>query len=188
MEVILFILWLGKQQRGNLQQIFWKSVFPRIVHELGLDRRLDIAWDRYNPISIKESTRDKRRHSCRQRVTGFAKVLRDWQTSFNNAENKKRAFYISVLYAIDRTITGPIRAVHHRWWLCEAYGWRKSNGAMQPWRGRYPHISPSLPCPLNKVDRTNSHWRYLYTSKSPTNHLGKPSSWHLDLLLCRQIQ
>ena len=63
---------------------------------------------------------------------------------------------------------------------------------MQPWRGRYRHISPSLTCPPNKVNRTNSHWRYWHcrhlTSKSPTNHIGKPSSWHLDLLPCRQIQ
>ena len=51
---------------------------------------------------------------------------------------------------------------------------------MQTWRGRYPHISPSFTCPPNKVNRTNSHcqWhcRHL-TSKSPTNPIGKPSSW-----------
>ena len=66
--------------------------FPRTVNELGLARRLDIVCDSYNPISIKESTRDKRGHSCRQRVTGSAKVLRDWQTFLKNADNKKELF------------------------------------------------------------------------------------------------
>ena len=33
--------------------------FPRIVHEIGLARRLNIAWDRYNPMSVKENPRDK---------------------------------------------------------------------------------------------------------------------------------
>ena len=48
--------------------------------------------------------------------------------------------------------------------MCEACGWGNSNGTMQPWRGRYLHISPSFTCPLNKVNRTNSHWRYWYTA------------------------
>ena len=70
--------------------------FSKIVHELSLARRLDIIWDRYNPMSIKESTKDKRGHSCRQRVTGSVKVLRDWQTFLNNADNKKELFtYLS---------------------------------------------------------------------------------------------
>ena len=184
MEVILFILWLGKQQRGNPQQIFWKSVF---FEELGLARRLGIVWDRYNPVSIRESTRDKRGHSCRQRVTGSAKVPRDRQTFLKNVDNKNSFLHIyPVCYRQDNCRTK--RAVHHRRWLCEACGWRNYNRAMQPWRGRYLHINPSFTCPLNKVNRTYSHWRYWYTSKSLTNHLDKPSSWHLDLLPCRQIQ
>ena len=170
-EVILFILWFGKQHRGNLQQIFWKSVFPRTVHEIGLTRRLDIVWDRYNPISIGESTRDKRGHSCRQRVTGFAKVLRDWQTFLKNADNKKKSFLhiCPACYRQDNCLT------------------EKSCTSQKK-----IHISPSFTCPPNKVNRTSSHWRYWHcrrlTSKSPTNHIGKPSSWHLDLLQCRQIQ
>ena len=113
MEVILFILWFGKQHKGNLQQIFWKSVSSKnnTSHELGLARRLDIVWDCNNPVSIKESSKDKRGHSCRQRVTGSANVLRDWQTFLKNADNKKRAFYISVQYAADRTTAGPKRAL-----------------------------------------------------------------------------
>ena len=98
-----------------------KSVFyPRIVHELGLARRLDIVWDRYNPMSIEKSTRDKRGHSCRQRVTGSADVPRDWEMFLINAD-KKRAFYISVQYAFDMTIAGSKKAVHYRRLLYEAY-------------------------------------------------------------------
>ena len=40
--------------------ILKKCFFPRIVHGIGLARRLDIAWDRYNPMSVKENTRDNR--------------------------------------------------------------------------------------------------------------------------------
>ena len=139
-------------------------------------------------MSVKENTRNNR-DTAVDTCDGFCKSSERLANFFlKNANNKKRAFYISFQYVINRTIAGPKRAVHHRRWLCEAYGWRNSNGAMQPWRGRYVHISPSFTCPLNKVNRTNSHWRYWYTSKSPTNHLGKPSSWHLDLLRCRQIQ
>ena len=70
--------------------------FPRIVHGLGLARRLNIVWDRYNPMSIKENTRDKRGHSLWQLVTGSAKVPRDWQMSLKNADNKKEFFtYLS---------------------------------------------------------------------------------------------
>ena len=39
-------------------KILKKSFFPRMVHEIGLARRLDIDWDRYNPMSVKENTRD----------------------------------------------------------------------------------------------------------------------------------
>ena len=90
--------------------------FQRIVHEIGLARRLYIVWGRYNPISVKENTRDNRDTAVgNERVTGSAKVPRDWQTFLKNANNKKRAFfYISVQYAIDRTIAGPKRAVLHR--------------------------------------------------------------------------
>ena len=65
-------------------------------------------------MSIKESTRDKRGHSCRQRVAGSAKVPRDWQTFLKNADNKKELFTHLASYAIDRTIAGPKRAVHHK--------------------------------------------------------------------------
>ena len=158
-----------------------------MVHELGLARSLDIVWDRYNAMFIKESTRDKRGHSCRQRVTGSAKVPRDRQTFLKNVDNKNSFLHICpVCYRQDNCRTK--RAVHHRRWLCEAYPWRNSKGAMQPWEGRYPHINPSFTRRLNKVNRPNSHWRYWYTSKSPTNHFDKSSSWHLALLPCRQIQ
>ena len=82
-----------------------------MVHELRLARRLDIVWDLYNPMSIKENTRDKRGHSCRQRVTDSVKVPRDWQIFLMNADIKKVNFYIlvSVQCAIDRTIAGPKR-------------------------------------------------------------------------------
>ena len=144
----LFILWLGKQQRGNLQQMFWKSVFPRIVHEIGLARRLHMVWDRYNPMSVKENPRDKQLSATCDRLCKSSWGLANF---FEECLQQIRDFYISIQYAIDRTIAGPKRAVHHKRWLCEAYGWGNSNGAMQPWRGSYLHINPSFTCPLNKV-------------------------------------
>ena len=97
MEVILFILLIRKVTQGKPSANLLKKVFfPRTVHKLGFARRLDIVWDRYNPISIKESTRDKRGHICWQHVTGSAKVLREWQTFLKNADNKKELFtYLS---------------------------------------------------------------------------------------------
>ena len=76
MEVILFLLLIRKVTQGKSSANILKNCFfPRTVHKLGFARRLDIVWDRCNPISIKESTRDKRGHICWQHVTGSAKVL-----------------------------------------------------------------------------------------------------------------
>ena len=46
-------------------------------------------------MSIKVSTRDKRGHSCRQRVAGSANVLRDWPTFLMNADKKELFAYLS---------------------------------------------------------------------------------------------
>ena len=42
----------------------------------------------------KESTTDKRGHSCGQRVKGSAKVPMDWQTFLKNADKKKIVLHI----------------------------------------------------------------------------------------------
>ena len=61
-----------KATKGKLSANILRKVlfFSQNSRESGLARRLDIVWDRYNSMSIEESTRDKRGHSCRQRVTG----------------------------------------------------------------------------------------------------------------------
>ena len=38
----------------TFSKYFEKVFFPRIVHGIGLARRLDIVWDRYNPMSVKD--------------------------------------------------------------------------------------------------------------------------------------
>ena len=43
----------------TFSKCFEKVFFPRIVHEIGLARRLHIVWDRYNSMSVKENPRDK---------------------------------------------------------------------------------------------------------------------------------
>ena len=44
----------------TFSKYFEKVFFPRIVHEIVLSRRSDIVWDRYNPMSVKENTRENR--------------------------------------------------------------------------------------------------------------------------------
>ena len=80
----LSILYLEKQQKEKLLTYILRRYFlPRILHELDLSSRVDVVWDRYLPMSIKGSTREKRGHSSRQRVTGLSKVPFDWQGFFD---------------------------------------------------------------------------------------------------------
>ena len=54
-------------------------------------------------MSIKGSTREKRGHSSRQRVTGSSKVPFDWQGFLMNADNKKELFtYLSSKLVADK--------------------------------------------------------------------------------------
>ena len=51
----------GKAIRGETFEKYCEKVFlPKILHELDFTSRADIVWDRYLPMSIKGSTREKR--------------------------------------------------------------------------------------------------------------------------------
>ena len=102
MEVILFILWLGKGK--PLANILQKCFFPRIVHEIGLARRLDIVWDRYNPISAKENTRDNRDTAVGNVWRVLQKFLgQTFLKNANNNNNKKELFtYLSSMLSTEQ--------------------------------------------------------------------------------------
>ena len=72
---------------------------PRIRYEFLSCHRLDIIWDRYFPMSIKETTRDKRSADkdggTRQRVVGSAKVPHGpnkWSSFLTDSKNKEELF------------------------------------------------------------------------------------------------
>ena len=66
----------GKATKGETFDTYFEKIFlPRILYELDLSSRVGVGWNRYLPMSIKGSTREKRGHSSRQRVTGSAKYL-----------------------------------------------------------------------------------------------------------------
>ena len=95
----------------TFSKCFEKLFFQRIVHEIGLARRLDIVWDRYNPMYVKENPRDKQLSATCDR---FCKSSWGLANFFEECLQQIRDFYISIQYAIDRTIAGPKRAVHHK--------------------------------------------------------------------------
>ena len=70
----------GKQIQGNSVDDYFAKIFlSRIKHELVRSTRVDVVWDDHRDMSIKGGTREKRGSGTRQRVTGSAKVPRDWQ-------------------------------------------------------------------------------------------------------------
>ena len=72
--------------------IFFKVFLPRIIHECEPASRVDVVFDRYLPMSIKQCTRERRGESARQRVTGTAKAPGDWQKFLLNSDNKSELF------------------------------------------------------------------------------------------------
>jgi len=51
-----------------------------------------MVWDQYGSMSIKATTREKRREGTRQRVSSSAKVPGNWHNFLSNDENKKELF------------------------------------------------------------------------------------------------
>ena len=69
-----------------------KVFYPRVRHDLQRSARVDIVWDQYRALTIKGGTREKRGTGTRQRVSGSAKVPRNWQEFLTNIDNKKELF------------------------------------------------------------------------------------------------
>ena len=131
-------------------------------------------------MSIKGSTREKRGHSSRQRVTGSAKVPLDWQGFLMNADNKKELFtYLSSKLVAEKNQRKK-RIVYHRRWLCEAYWWWIFHESMQPWRSGHPDISSYFACSSNKIFGTYTNWWYWCRchpfSKLSSHHVINPAA------------
>ena len=83
----------GTSVHGKSFDDYFSNVFcPRIHHELKRSTRVDIVWDQYRETSIKGSTREKRGTGTRQRVSGSAKVPKNWPDFLASAANKTELF------------------------------------------------------------------------------------------------
>ena len=65
---------------------------PYLEKQLQDATRLDIVWDTYLPDSLKESTREKRGKGMRRKVSGDAKMPRNWIDFLRDSINKKELF------------------------------------------------------------------------------------------------
>ena len=83
----------GTSVHGKSFDDYFSNVFcPRIHQELKRSTRVDIVWDQYRETSIRQSTREKRGTGTRQRVSGSAKVPKNWPDFLASAANKTGLF------------------------------------------------------------------------------------------------
>ncbi|KAE8742548.1 hypothetical protein FOCC_FOCC011900 [Frankliniella occidentalis] len=85
---------LGSQGSKTFTE-YLDSVITRFVHkELESVTRVDFVWDRYEPKSLKNFTRQKRGDGVRTRVTLTTKVPKNWAQFLREASNKQELFNI----------------------------------------------------------------------------------------------
>jgi hypothetical protein len=65
---------------------------PHIMKQLENCKRVDVVWDAYVPISIKESTREKRGKGIRRKVAGKNKLPGNWADFLRDSKNKQELF------------------------------------------------------------------------------------------------
>ena len=65
---------------------------PYLQKQLQDTTRLDIVWDTYIPDSLKESTREKRGHGVRRKVSGPTKLPGNLMDFLRDPVNKKEPF------------------------------------------------------------------------------------------------
>lgn len=83
----------GTTVQGKTFESYFDKVFcPRVQRDLKRSTRVDIVWDQYRALTIKGGTREKRGSGTRQRISGTAKVPRDWQAFLANEDNKTELF------------------------------------------------------------------------------------------------
>ncbi|KAE8745985.1 hypothetical protein FOCC_FOCC007347 [Frankliniella occidentalis] len=74
---------------------YWaKELLPHILRDIQkfAARRIDLVFDTYNALSIKEGTRAGRGTGVRRRVQGTTALPRNWQDFLRNPENKTELF------------------------------------------------------------------------------------------------
>ena len=64
----------------------------RQVQSIKYNTRIDIVYDVYYKISIKNATREKHGRGFRYTVTGQGKIPKDWKAFLNISENKIELF------------------------------------------------------------------------------------------------
>ena len=65
---------------------------PYLMKQLQNAKRVDVIWDTYIPISIKESTREKRGKGIRRKVAGKTKLPGNWADFLRDANNRQELF------------------------------------------------------------------------------------------------
>ena len=72
---------------------YGESVFNTYIKkELLTCNRIDIVWDVYNAVSLKNCTREKRGQGTRLKVSGHKKLPRNFQDFLRDAMNKQELF------------------------------------------------------------------------------------------------
>ncbi|KAK3923417.1 Envelopment polyprotein [Frankliniella fusca] len=125
---------LGSQKSKTFGD-YIDSVIKRFVDsQLGSVDRIDFVWDRYDPNSLKHSTRQKRGDGARTKVTLQTKVPKNWARFLRDATNKQELFRLigkkvtaprvdgkevystlddAVLTSTDRDVTGSLAPCNH---------------------------------------------------------------------------
>lgn len=65
---------------------------PHINKQLESCKRVDVVWDKYNPTSLKEATREKRGKGVRRKCEGRNKLPLKWADFLKDPTNKQELF------------------------------------------------------------------------------------------------
>jgi len=77
---------------STFNEYAYKVFIPYINKRLQSCMRIDIAWDRYIPDSLKESTRKKRGKGVCSKVLGDTKFSSNWIDFLHDPSNKNELF------------------------------------------------------------------------------------------------
>ena len=76
----------------NFQEYADTVFIPYVLKQLDSAKRIDVVWDVYIPESLKATTRHKRGHGQRRRLTPTSPIPSNWASGLRNDRNKEDLF------------------------------------------------------------------------------------------------
>ena len=180
------VMSIGRPQMSHTFEDF-TTVFFNVVHQYGLPfTRIDVVFDRYDRLSIKEGTRtNSKKGKPIHRVieTPDVPLPQDWQGFLSDPRNKADLTNFLSHELLRRAPAN--KCVFHCWWASWGH-----DGAMQharsryawyyqySWRGRYPPCASLCTYAIWRRGQVRNQSTFMWMSSSHLGNLVLNLRWH----------